>query len=45
MGGDANQNAEVAVNIIVTDVDEPPVITDEDVDMPPDDCAGLPRDR
>ena len=27
MGGDASQNAEVDVNIIVTDVDEPPVIT------------------
>ena len=44
-GGDANQNAEVDVNIIVTDVDELPVITDEDVDVAPDDCAGLPRDR
>ena len=28
MGGDANQNAQVDVNIIVTDVDEPPEITD-----------------
>ena len=35
MGGDATQNAEVNVNIVVTDVDEPPVITDEDVDKPP----------
>ena len=31
MGGDANQKAEVDVNIIVTDVDESLVITDEDV--------------
>ena len=30
MGGDANQNAQVDVNIMVTDVDEPPVITDAD---------------
>ena len=35
MSGDANQNAEVDVVIIVTDVDESPVITDEDVDKPP----------
>ena len=35
MGGDATQKAQVDVNIIVTDVDEPPVITDEDVDEPP----------
>ena len=34
-GGDANQNAEVDVNIIVTDVNDLPVITDEDVDEPP----------
>ena len=34
-GGDANQKAEVVVDIIVTDVDELPVITDEDVDDPP----------
>ena len=33
MGGDASQNAEVDVNIIVTDVDEPLVITDVDVDI------------
>ena len=32
MGGDASQNAEVDVVIIVTDVDEPLVITDADVD-------------
>ena len=31
-GGDANQKAEVDVNIIVTDVDEPPVITVTDAD-------------
>ena len=31
--GDANQNAQVDVNIIVTDVDESPVITDADVDI------------
>ena len=30
-GGDANQKAEVDVNIMVTEVDEEPVITDEDV--------------
>ena len=35
MGGDASQNAQVNVNIIVTDVDEPLVITDEDVDESP----------
>ena len=35
MGGDATQNDQVDVNIMVTDVDEPPVITDEDVDEPP----------
>ena len=35
MDGDANQNAEVDVNIIVTDVDEIPMITDEDVDESP----------
>ena len=33
MGGDASQNAQVDVNIIVTDVDELPVITDGDVDI------------
>ena len=33
MGGDANQKAEVDVNIIVTDVDELPMITDADVDV------------
>ena len=32
MDGEANQNAQVDVNIIVTDVDESPKITDEDVD-------------
>ena len=35
MGGGASQNAEVDVVIIVTDVDEPPVITDADVDPSP----------
>ena len=35
MSGDANQNAQVDVNIMVTDVNEPPVITDEDVDERP----------
>ena len=30
MDGDATQNAEINVNIVVTDVDEPPVITDAD---------------
>ena len=34
MGGDASQKAQVNVNIVVTDVDELPTITDEDVDMP-----------
>ena len=33
MGGAANQKAEVQVDIIVTDVDEPPVITDADLKM------------
>ena len=33
--GDANQKVEVDVNIMVTDVDDEPVITDEDVDKPP----------
>ena len=33
MGGEANQKAEVDVNIMVTDVDESPKITDEDVDV------------
>ena len=32
-GGDTNQKAEADVNIIVTDVNETPVITDEDVDV------------
>ena len=39
MDGDANQSAQVDVNIIVTDVDELPVITDadgENVDQTPD---------
>ena len=39
MDGDANQSAQVEVNIIVTDVDELPVITDadgENVDQTPD---------
>ena len=45
MDGDANQNAQVDVNIIVTDVDEPPVITDADVDESPNDCDNVPRDR
>ena len=35
MGGDANQKAEVDVNIRVTGVDEEPKITDEDVDAAP----------
>ena len=35
MGGDASQNAQVDVNINVTGVDEPPVITDADVDTSP----------
>ena len=35
MGGGPTQNAQVAVVIMVTDVDEPPVITDEDVDASP----------
>ena len=50
MGGDANQNAEVDVNIMVTDVDEPPVITDVDgeaamtaVDYPEIDEDGAPN--
>ena len=43
MGGDANQNAEVDVNIVVTGVDEPPVITDEDVDEPPMTAVSFPE--
>ena len=35
MGGEANQKAEVDVVIMVTDVDEEPKITDEDVDAAP----------
>ena len=35
MDGDANQNVQVDVNIIVTDVDELPMITDADVDAAP----------
>ena len=35
MGGDASQKAEVDVNIVVTDVDEFPMITDADVDEAP----------
>ena len=35
MGGDATQNAQVNVNIVVIDVDEPPVITDADVGPSP----------
>ena len=34
-GGDANQNAEVIVDIMVTEVDELPTITDKDVDESP----------
>ena len=34
-GGEANQNAQVDVNIIVTNVNESPEITDADVDEPP----------
>ena len=45
MSGDANQNAEVDVVIIVTDVDEMPMITDEDVDESSNDCDNVPRDR
>ena len=33
--GEANQNAQVDVNIILTNVNESPKITDEDVDVPP----------
>ena len=43
MDGGANQNAQVDVNIIVTDVDEPPVITDEDVDKPPMTAVDYPE--
>ena len=35
MDGEANQKAEVDVNIMVTPVDESLAITDEDVDKPP----------
>ena len=42
-GGDASQNAQVGVNIVVTDVDEPPVITDEDVDEPPMTAPNYPE--
>ena len=45
MGGDANQKAQVDVNIMVTDIDELPVITDEDVDEPPMTAVNYPRDR
>ena len=34
-GGDASQKAEVDVNIVVTDIDELPMITDADVAEPP----------
>ena len=51
MGGDATQNAEVDVNIVVTDVDELPMITDADgkmaakpvVDYPEIDEDGAPN--
>ena len=52
MDGAANQNAEIDVNIVVTDVDELPVITDEDgevvvppvaVDYPEIDEDGAPN--
>ena len=42
-GGDANQNAQVDVSIIVTDVNELPVITDEDVDEPPMTAVDYPE--
>ena len=42
-GGDANQKAEVDVVIMVTDVNELPVITDEDVDEPPMTTATYPE--
>ena len=43
MDGAANQNAQVDVVIIVTDVDEPPVITDADVDITDADVDAAPR--
>ncbi len=43
MDGLASQNDQVDVNIIVTDVDEPPVITDEDVDEPPMTAVNYPE--
>ena len=45
--GEANQNAQVDVNIIVTAVDELPIITDEDVEVvvPPMTEIMPPRDR
>ena len=43
MDGDANQKAEVDVVIMVTDVDEPPVITDEDVDKAPMTAVNYPE--
>ena len=43
MGGDATQNDQVDVNIIVTDVDESPVITDADVDPSPMTTATYPE--
>ena len=43
MGGDANQNAQVDVNIIVTNVNELPEITDEDVDDPPMTAVNYPE--
>ena len=42
-GGAANQNAQVDVSIIVTDVNELPVITDEDVDEPPMTAVDYPE--
>ena len=51
MDGAANQNAEVDVVIIVTDVDEIPVITDVDFGITdrrrpvPNDYDNLPRDQ
>ena len=44
-GGDANQKAEVDVVIMVTDVNELPVITDEDGDAAPPVTAIMYRDR
>ena len=42
MGGDATQNAQVNVNIVVADVDELPTITDADVDLTDEDVDAAP---